>query len=66
MAAPFLVNPNGTPNPIGTGLAALSRAADRLGSVEDMADAALLFVSEKSRWITAQWISVSGGVTATM
>ncbi|KAI0975944.1 hypothetical protein F4678DRAFT_457302 [Xylaria arbuscula] len=66
MSAPYLVNPDGTPNPVGTSMAALSRAEDRLGTVEDMADAALLLVSEKSRWITAQWISVSGGVTATM
>ncbi|KAI1177791.1 short chain dehydrogenase reductase [Nemania sp. FL0916] len=63
---PYLINPDGTPNPIGTNMAALSRAAERLGTVEDMADATLLLVSEKSRWITAQWISVSGGVTATM
>ncbi|TGJ85583.1 hypothetical protein E0Z10_g3218 [Xylaria hypoxylon] len=65
-SAPFLTNPDGTPNPIGNSMAALSRAEDRLGTVEDMADAALLLVSEKSRWITAQWISVSGGVVATM
>ncbi|KAI0449548.1 hypothetical protein F5B21DRAFT_518067 [Xylaria acuta] len=63
---PYLINPDGTPNPIGNDMVALSRAADRLGTVEDMADAALLLVSEKSRWITAQWISVSGGVTQTM
>jgi NAD(P)-dependent dehydrogenase (short-subunit alcohol dehydrogenase family) len=43
-----------------------TRAANRLGSVEDLADATLLLVSEKSRWITAQFISVSGGITATM
>ena len=43
-----------------------TRAGRRLGTVEDMADAALLLVSEKSRWITAQWISVSGGATGTM
>ncbi|KAI1295182.1 hypothetical protein F5Y03DRAFT_399320 [Xylaria venustula] len=66
MSAPYLVNPDGTPNPIGTSAAALARAEDRLGTVEDVADAALLLVSEKSRWITAQWISVSGGVTTTM
>ncbi|KAI1276337.1 hypothetical protein F5Y07DRAFT_408493 [Xylaria sp. FL0933] len=66
MSAPYLTNPDGTPNPIGTGAAAQARAAERLGTVEDMADAALLLVSEKSRWITAQWISVSGGATATM
>jgi NAD(P)-dependent dehydrogenase (short-subunit alcohol dehydrogenase family) len=43
-----------------------TRAAARLGTVEDMADAALLLASEQSRWITAQWISVSGGITGTM
>ncbi|KAI0487806.1 short chain dehydrogenase reductase [Xylaria cf. heliscus] len=62
----YLINPDGTPNPIGNNMAKLARAADRLGTVEDMADAALLLVSEKSRWITAQWISVSGGVTGAM
>ncbi|KAL7902932.1 hypothetical protein HDV63DRAFT_412082 [Trichoderma sp. SZMC 28014] len=45
---------------------AQTRAAARIGTVEDMADAVLLLVSEKSRWLTAQWISVSGGVTGTM
>jgi len=59
---PFLENPDG----VGSVLAKMARAANRLGTVEDMADAALLLVSEKSRWITAQWISVSGGVTGSM
>lgn len=45
---------------------AQTRAEGRIGTVEDVADAALLLVSEKSRWLTAQWISVSGGVTGTM
>ncbi|KAI0401637.1 hypothetical protein F4802DRAFT_618687 [Xylaria palmicola] len=63
---PYLMNPDGTPNPLGNNIAALARAADRLGAVEDMADAALLLVSEKTRWITAQWISVSGGVTGSL
>ncbi|KAI1748922.1 hypothetical protein F4782DRAFT_337470 [Xylaria castorea] len=66
LSDPFLVNPDGTPTALRNNLAALSRAADRVGTVEDMADAALLLVSEKSRWITAQWISISGGVTGTM
>ncbi|KAK9786227.1 putative Short-chain dehydrogenase [Seiridium cardinale] len=43
-----------------------TRAANRLGSPEDLADATLLLVSEKSRWITAQFISVSGGIPGTM
>ncbi|KAI0132645.1 hypothetical protein BJ170DRAFT_718703 [Xylariales sp. AK1849] len=43
-----------------------TRGGDRLGTVEDIGDAALLLVQEKSRWITAQWITVSGGVVGTM
>jgi hypothetical protein len=45
---------------------AITRAAARLGTTVDIADAVLLLVSEKSRWITAQWISLSGGITGTM
>ena len=41
----------------------LTRAADRLGTSEDVADAVLLLVSEKSRWITGQYVSASGGMT---
>lgn len=41
----------------------MTRAADRAGTKEDLGDAVLLLVSEKSRWITGQYISVSGGVT---
>ena len=41
----------------------ITRAEERVGTAEDVADAALLVASEKSRWITAQYISVSGGVT---
>lgn len=41
----------------------MTRAADRVGTVEEFADAILLIVSEKARWITAQHISVSGGIT---
>ncbi|KAM0347325.1 hypothetical protein ACHAPU_004844 [Fusarium lateritium] len=40
----------------------ITRAADRAGTPEDIADALLLLVSEKARWITGQYISVSGGV----
>jgi NAD(P)-dependent dehydrogenase (short-subunit alcohol dehydrogenase family) len=40
-----------------------TRAEDRVGTVEDIADAVLLLTSEKSRWITGQVISVSGGIT---
>lgn len=42
---------------------AMTRAADRVGTIEDIGDAVLILVSEKSRWITGQYISVSGGVT---
>lgn len=38
-----------------------TRAGERLGTTDDLADAVLLLASEKSRWITAQYISVSGG-----
>jgi NAD(P)-dependent dehydrogenase (short-subunit alcohol dehydrogenase family) len=41
----------------------MTRAADRYGTKEDLGDAVLLLVSEKARWITGQYISVSGGVT---
>lgn len=40
----------------------LTRAEERVGTTDDIADAVLLLVSEKSRWITAQFISVSGGI----
>ncbi|KAJ9610417.1 hypothetical protein H2200_005194 [Cladophialophora chaetospira] len=41
----------------------LTRAEERMGTVDDIADAVLLIASEKSRWITGQFISVSGGIT---
>ncbi|PNP55813.1 hypothetical protein THARTR1_04033 [Trichoderma harzianum] len=40
----------------------LTRSEARVGTVEDVADAVLLLSSEKSRWITGQFISVSGGI----
>ncbi|KAH6659286.1 hypothetical protein BKA67DRAFT_589401 [Truncatella angustata] len=40
-----------------------TKAADRLGEIRDVADAVLLLVQEKSRWITGQYIDVSGGIT---
>ncbi|KAJ4855723.1 hypothetical protein J3E68DRAFT_449112 [Trichoderma sp. SZMC 28012] len=40
----------------------LTRSEGRVGTVEDVADAVLLLSSEKSRWITGQFISVSGGI----
>ena len=41
----------------------LTRAEKRPGTIEDIGDAVLLLVNEKSRWITGQYIGVSGGVT---
>lgn len=41
----------------------LTRAEEREGHTEDIADAVLLLASEKSRWVTGQTISVSGGIT---
>jgi NAD(P)-dependent dehydrogenase (short-subunit alcohol dehydrogenase family) len=40
-----------------------TRADGRPGTVEEIADAVLLLASDKSRWITGQCISVSGGIT---
>ncbi|KAL7931559.1 hypothetical protein V8C35DRAFT_329554 [Trichoderma chlorosporum] len=39
-----------------------TRNENRIGTVEDIGDAVLLLVSEKARWITGQFISVSGGI----
>lgn len=66
MSKEYLVNPDGTPTDMQLSMYAGTCAANRLGSVDDLADATLLLVSEKSRWITAQFISVSGGITGTM
>ncbi|OKL59522.1 hypothetical protein UA08_05420 [Talaromyces atroroseus] len=44
-------------------LIAMTKAEERVGTAEDIADAVLLLCSEKSRWITGQVISVSGGIT---
>ncbi|KAF9772398.1 hypothetical protein IL306_009897 [Fusarium sp. DS 682] len=41
----------------------LTRAADRAGPPEDIGDAVLLLVQEKSRLITGHYIGVNGGVT---
>ncbi len=45
-------------------LATGSRAGKLAGEVEDVADAVLLVVSDKARWITGQYIAASGGITA--
>ncbi|KAK2053058.1 NAD(P)-binding protein [Colletotrichum caudatum] len=39
-----------------------TRAEGRVTMVEDVADSVLLLASEKSRWITGQFISASGGI----
>lgn len=44
-------------------LVPMTRAEMRVGTTADIADAVLLLVSEKSRWITGQVVSVSGGIT---
>ncbi len=66
MSKEYLIDADGSPTALSRAMFEQTRAADRLGSVEDLADATLLLVSEKSRWITAQYISVSGGITGTM
>jgi len=66
MSKEYLVNPDGSPTAMQLSMYAQTRAANRLGTPEDLADATLLLVSEKSRWITAQFISVSGGITGTV
>jgi NAD(P)-dependent dehydrogenase (short-subunit alcohol dehydrogenase family) len=43
----------------------MTKAADRPGTTEDIADIVLFLASEKSRWVTGQFISASGGVTIT-
>ena len=67
-AASIVLNkPDGSVNDeFVTPLVAMTRAADRVGTADDVADMALLLVSEKSRWVTAQYISASGGITGTM
>ncbi|KAL7785853.1 hypothetical protein V8C37DRAFT_393258 [Trichoderma ceciliae] len=48
--------------PLTNYLLSVTRNENRVGTVEDIADAVLLLASEKSRWITGQFISVSGGI----
>lgn len=66
MARAGLETPEGAPTQLHQSFLSRTRAASRLGTVEDIGDAVLLFVSDKSRWITAQWISLSGGIIGTM
>lgn len=44
-------------------MAELARMEKAAGNVADVADAVLLLVSEHARWITGQYIAVSGGIT---
>lgn len=44
-------------------MAAEARMEKLAGTVEDVADAVLLLVSEHARWITGQYVAVSGGIT---
>jgi NAD(P)-dependent dehydrogenase (short-subunit alcohol dehydrogenase family) len=41
----------------------MTRVEERAGTVEEIADVVLLLASEKSRWLTGQFISASGGIT---
>ena len=66
MAKPFLENPDGAASDMHRSMVEMTRAEKRIGTAEEVADAALLIVSEKSRWITAQFLGVSGGLNGTM
>lgn len=66
IARPFLWNQDGTPSALQAGMRNKTLAADRIGTPADVGDAVLLIASEQSRWITAQYIAVSGGVIGTM
>lgn len=59
----WLEEADGSPTAFQKGLIAQTRGADRLGRIEDVADAVVLLVSESSRFITSQWIGVNGGLT---
>ncbi|EXJ89648.1 hypothetical protein A1O3_02715 [Capronia epimyces CBS 606.96] len=65
--APGPVPTEGVPPPVAeiihANLVPLTRAELRLGTVEDIADVVLFLASEKSRWLTGQFISASGGIT---
>jgi NAD(P)-dependent dehydrogenase (short-subunit alcohol dehydrogenase family) len=53
-------------DPTSTGgniLVDMTRAEERVGKTEDIADVVLFLASEKSRWITGQFVSASGGIT---
>jgi NAD(P)-dependent dehydrogenase (short-subunit alcohol dehydrogenase family) len=44
-------------------LVSMTRAEERIGTTDDLSDAVLLIVQEKSRWITGQYISATGGIS---
>ena len=44
-------------------MSAAGKAGRLAGTVEEVADAVLLVVTEQARWITGQYIAVSGGLT---
>jgi NAD(P)-dependent dehydrogenase (short-subunit alcohol dehydrogenase family) len=46
-------------------LRALARGSDRMGFPEDIAVVVAWLASEKSRWVTAQYISASAGIIGT-
>ena len=66
MSKAYLVGPDGSPTALQLAIYEQTRAANCLGSVEELADATLLLVLEKSRWVTGQFISVSDGITVAM
>ena len=54
-------------SPMAQGLARFlverTRAEERAGTTQDVADTVLFLASEKSRWVTGQVIDCSGGIT---
>lgn len=40
-----------------------AKAADRMGTVEDIADVVLFVASEKSRWMTGHVFAAGGGIS---
>jgi NAD(P)-dependent dehydrogenase (short-subunit alcohol dehydrogenase family) len=50
-------------SPLESYFVGLTRAEERLGTTQDIADIVLFVAEEKSRWVTGQYISASGGIT---
>lgn len=50
-------------NAVGATLVGMTKLGARAGEPEEIADAVLLIVSHHARWITGQYIAVSGGVS---